>query len=132
MGGIREQAVRHGQAFPPDPLRDAALVLLEHPVQVSKRHGQVACNGLGIEFGVWQMVGDELLCPQQTKGSGGVAPCGGLRGRVQQQLQVRADLIVHRRGKLSQGVLDEAEDPVPKRLDEQPPGAKTAIDPERR
>ena len=48
MARIAELPVRQCKAFLPDPLRDAAFVLLEHSVQIAQRHCHVVCDGLSV------------------------------------------------------------------------------------
>jgi hypothetical protein len=66
MDGIGQQSMRQGQALPPDPLRHAAFVCREHPIEVAKRHRHVACDGLCVKFRGCEVLGDEALRPQQV------------------------------------------------------------------
>ena len=70
MGWVGQLSMRQGQAFPPDPLCDAALVLLEHAVQVAQRHCHVVGHSLRVELAVCEVFCDETLGPQEAKPDG--------------------------------------------------------------
>ena len=116
MAKIDKLPVRQCKPLLPDPLRDAAFVLLEHSVQIAERHCHVVCDGLGIEFTFRKMFGDEAFRPQKTKSQDIVAALCVVTPRPQQQLQPRADLVPHGRCRRGQRLVYETEDPFAQRL----------------
>ncbi len=71
---VGELPICQSKALLPDPLCDAALVLLEHPVQIAHGHGHVFCNGFRVEFALCQVFGDEPLSPQEAEMRDVIAP----------------------------------------------------------
>jgi hypothetical protein len=132
MTGVGELPMRQGKAFLPDPLRDAALMLLEHPVQVAQRHCHVVCDGLCVEFALREVIGDETLSPQEAQGHDVVAPWCVMTPWSHEQPQPGADLLIQGRGEGGQRIVYETEDPIPQRPNEQLPRTKAAIDLEQR